>query len=331
MSVRQLDARHPNVIINGRPMIDQRAGAGHISTEGSQFATDRHSLRYGNDTGAGAMTRSLSTWADGRQALRAEVTTAQAHSAGVLLFGAHDYVVEGYDYLALRLAADDYMVYRVSLKTNKAGKYSILFRNHDRTRSLWKHINVSGTGGEEVFNVPVPVDSGGSWLYDNGMGIRIALVYSIAPDSILIGGTEGQWNAGDFYGDGTEANLFDTVGNYIEITDVGLYPGTVAPRFIQRPIGDELALCQRYYREEHMSALSTASAASAWASSSHTWNPMRTVPDATVGTPAQASNLAGGGPDIMSLTDRACLFRIRSAGAGTFLAYDTPVTLDAEL
>ena len=54
-----------------------------------------------------------------------------------------------------------------------------------------------------------------------------------------------------------------TAGDFLYVTDVQLEPGAVATPFEQRPIGTELALCQRYYEKSYELGTTPGGAATA--------------------------------------------------------------------
>jgi hypothetical protein len=87
--------------------------------------------------------------------------------------------------------------------------------------------------------------------------------------------------------------------DYFEITEVQLEPGTLATPFEQRPIGTELALCQRYYEvasQFYGRVMSCYDSSAAYASIEYVV-PKRRIPDISVTNGANASGWAayGGG------------------------------------
>ena len=63
------------------------------------------------------------------------------------------------------------------------------------------------------------------------------------------------WIAGGFYTSTTSTQWCKTAGNFVNITQVQLEQGAIATPFEQRPIGLELALCQRYFEVLRLSRI----------------------------------------------------------------------------
>jgi len=76
-----------------------------------------------------------------------------------------------------------------------------------------------------------------------GISLRFALVVGSSFQT-----TAGAWNTGNFFGTSGQVNCLDSNTNIFAITNVQLEVGPVATPFEQRPIGMELALCQRYFQ-----------------------------------------------------------------------------------
>jgi hypothetical protein len=60
--------------------------------------------------------------------------------------------------------------------------------------------------------------------------------------------TADAWQTGNFIGTANQVNVMDNTANDFFFTGVQLEPGSVATPFERRPIGTELALCERYYQ-----------------------------------------------------------------------------------
>ena len=110
-----------------------------------------------------------------------------------------------------------------------------------------------------LFDFAVPADTT-NWTYvshtfetdaDLGFltqeaGAAISLYLTAA--SNFVGGTNESWNDGELFVTSTATNNFTQIpGATVDLTGFQLEPGPVATPFEHRPIGTELALCQRYY------------------------------------------------------------------------------------
>jgi hypothetical protein len=107
-----------------------------------------------------------------------------------------------------------------------------------------------------------------------------------------------------------------TAGDFLYVTDIQLEPGSVATPFEQRPIGTELALCQRYYWQGLPGAsLNFPSYASGSVNSWVVSFPatMRTTPTSTSSTGGMTFNNCGT-PSWDSLTRNGGRFILLSTG-----------------
>lgn len=157
----------------------------------------------------------------------------------------HD--IEGYN-LAPHLSGDITVEFWV--KTNAPGTYQFILNNYDGS-SQWIApcvINASGVWEKKTYTVDLSVGAatGNGIKTDNGRALRVALFPMISTAHAT--GTHNAWNAsGSGWRLGTEDNLFDTVGNYMNFTGLRIWGGTEDCEPEVFNYGEELQLCQRYY------------------------------------------------------------------------------------
>ena len=122
-----------------------------------------------------------------------------------------------------------------------------------------------------------------------------------------------------------------TAGDFLYVTDVQLEPGTVATPFERRPIGTELALCQRYFQvltSLRLTGNTTVGSELAWPI---TYTAMRANPTGT-STNFTLNNVASAAqPFPTNMTAASGGLRIISGGGGVTSAIDGVLTLEAEL
>ena len=116
----------------------------------------------------------------------------------------------------------------------------------------------------------------------------------------------------------------------VDIARVQLEPGSVATPFERRPVGTELALCQRYFAVSTGIARFRATVANALVETPVPWpQPMRAAPTATIlgtGLRQNVSTVA-----LYSPTTVGCRFLIGAAAAGDCYALNETITADAEI
>jgi hypothetical protein len=117
--------------------------------------------------------------------------------------------------------------------------------NNDKVsaRSYPYTYTITSANTWEYKTIQIPGDTTGTWGSDNTTGILVA--FGLGWGSTY-NGTANTWAATTTLPTGA-TSIVGTNGATFYITGVQLEPGPVATPFEQRPIGTELALCQRYY------------------------------------------------------------------------------------
>jgi hypothetical protein len=130
------------------------------------------------------------------------------------------------------------------VRSSVTGTFGGSLSNSTGSRSYPFTYTISASNTWEQKSITITGDTSGTWLTDNGVGLRLYLGLGIGS---TYSGTAGAW-AGSFYISATGAtNLMATLGATFYITGVQLEKGVTATSFDYRPYGTELALCQRYY------------------------------------------------------------------------------------
>ena len=140
-------------------------------------------------------------------------------------------------------------------------------RDRSVTLSFWVRSSVTGILGGSVANgdfnrfnpfsytissantweyktVTISGDTSGTWVTNNGIGIR--LNFSLGAGSAKLG-TAGTWTSSTKEGATGQVNPIQTNGSTFYITGVKLETGTSATPFENLQYGQQLSLCQRYF------------------------------------------------------------------------------------
>lgn len=128
-------------------------------------------------------------------------------------------------------------------KHTKTGSYSVSLSNSASNRSYVAAYTQDASNVWEKSEITIPVDTSGTWLYDNGIGLRVR--FCIASGSTFQT-TSGSWVAGDFLATSAQVNGLDNVNNNFKIALVQLEYGN-ASMFEARSIGQEISLSKRYF------------------------------------------------------------------------------------
>ncbi len=235
-----------NRIINGDMRIDQRnAGASVTSSGGGTFSVDRFASFA---SGGGAYTTQRSTDVPTGQgfvnSIASTVTTIDSPT------GADYYIIqqsiEGFNTADLGWGTASAKSITISfwVKASITGTYTVAIRNGGNNRSYRAPYSITTANTWEQKIITAPGDTTGTWLTDNGTGIRLGFTLGAGADFIDTGNT---WSALEDFAATGQTQWIATNGATFYITGVQLEPGTVATPFERKSYGQELALCQRYH------------------------------------------------------------------------------------
>lgn len=233
-----------NKIINGKMDVRQR-GDVFLPVTANTYTLDR--WVYGAVSTSAVLNLAANTDAPSsgefRVSLRTEVTTADASIASGDIVHISQYI-EGYN---VRELIGKSFTLSFWARSAKAGTHCVSFRNSGSDRSYVSEyqINTINTWEYKTVTVPAGLITAGTWDWTNGSGIRVG--WALAAGSTYQT-TKDTWQIGNYLSTANQVNCLDTIGNIFAITGVQLEAGSVATPFEHRPIGTELALCQRYFQ-----------------------------------------------------------------------------------
>ena len=235
-----------NLIINGAMQIDQRASATTpITTNG--YVTDRWYVEDGCDAVLSSQqSTDVPTGQGFRNSLKITATTADA-SIGSTQFAVITQHIEGSNsaQLAWGTAGAKQIAVSFWVKATVPGTYSFTVYNDGASRICPSAYTINSANTWEKKVVYVSGDTSGTWLTTTGRGVVVN--FYIALGSLYLG-TSGVWNGSNIYGVTGQANALASTNNIFAITGVQLEQNYQPTPFEQRPIGVELALCQRYFQ-----------------------------------------------------------------------------------
>ena len=284
-----------NIVINGNMMFSQRYGFNSPQTVTNQndYYLDRFVLR--ENTSGAFQVRQSSPGYPFDNAMQINVTTADT-SIAPSEYARIQYYVEGHDARAVdwgKSGSKDHLTLSFWVKTNAPGDYHVSIENSNNNYypiMVKKYIiQESDVWQKVVVTFPPP----GEYNFHRGSGVGLRITWSLAIGGSYNTATEDSWFTSPYrMSTTTQRNFMDTVGNNFHMTGVQLERGRNATDFEHRPYGEELALCQRYFRKFGTAAQFIRGATGTVYSSAplQSWYPlspdMRTTPT--------ASNAAGG-------------------------------------
>ena len=244
-----------NRLINGACVIDQRnAGASVTLTSSTSYIVDR----FGGveDTDGGMTAQQSSQAPEGFTKSILFTTTSADASLGSTQYCIAVQRIEGNNTadLGWGTALAKTVTLSFWVRSSLTGTFSGSLVNSAADRSYPFTYTISAANTWEQKSVTVSGDTSGTWLTDNGIGIRVH--FSLGSGSSY-SGTAGAWATGLFFGATGATSVIGTSGATFYITGVQLEKGSTATSFDYRPIGTELALCQRYYYKQQSTGSSS--------------------------------------------------------------------------
>lgn len=236
-----------NRLINGGMTIDQR-NAGASGTSNS-YTVDRWAY-YGTQASKGTWGQNLNS-----------VTTIIGFPNYLGFQSSSAYSVTASDTFALYQGFEGYNLADLGFGTSSAktitlsfyvyssltGTFGGSFKNYAGTRSYPFSYSVGSANTWIFISITIPGDTSGTWVGATNSGA--AYVNFGLGQGSTYSGTAGTWAAADYRSATGATSVVGTSGATFYITGVQLEVGSQATSFDFRSIGQELALCQRYYEK----------------------------------------------------------------------------------
>jgi hypothetical protein len=257
-----------NRIINGGMTIDQRNAGAAVTLTTAQFYTlDRW---YGTNDTDGVMTaQQVSTAPTGfTNSVKLTTTTADAALAAGQ-FVRFVQAIEGYNMADFGWGTASAQTVTLSfwVRSSLTGTFGGAFRNSAGNRSYPFTYSISAADTWEQKSITVAGDTTGTWLTTNGVGVNVQFGLGVGT---TYSGTAGAWAASYLLSATGAVSVIGTLNATWYVTGVQLEKGTQATSFDFRSIGQELALCQRYYEVFYADSAGEAGFSTPW-STSHRW------------------------------------------------------------
>jgi len=232
-----------NRIINGAMVIDQRNNGASITFNDAVFVVDRFGSACSQSSKA---TAQRSTTAPAGFTNSVLITSSSAYSVNSTDFFNLHQNIEGFNAADLGWGTANAQTVTLSfwVRSSLTGTFGGSLSNSGLSRSHPFSYTINAANTFEYKTITVAGDTTGTWLTDNGVGIRVYFGLGVGS---TYSGTAGSW-AGTRYQSATGAtSVVGTNGATFYITGVQLEKGSTATSFDYRSYGTELALCQRYY------------------------------------------------------------------------------------
>jgi hypothetical protein len=232
-----------NVIINGDMRVHQRGGTTTVTTANG-YNVDRW---YGYSSGTFTMQQST------------DVPISESFSNSVLLtctvadasiaagdFNSISQRIEGHASASIGYGTSNKTnVLSFWVKSSLTGTYCVSFRNNAVNRSYVAEYTINSADTWEKKVIYLTSDIVGTWEKTNGIGVRLDFSLAMGTNFHT---TPNVWASGSFTSTSNQVNwMSSSSSRTFYLTGVQLEQNYQPTPFEQRPIGVELALCQRYY------------------------------------------------------------------------------------
>jgi hypothetical protein len=240
------------MVINGAMQVTQRGTSTASITTSGYYTADRWNLSIAT---LGTWTQSVEndapTGSGFRKSLKMLCTTADATpSANDSCFIQQRF--EGQNLQAIRKGTSSAqpLTLQFWVKSGVTGTYICELGDDDNSRQVSKSYTIDSANTWELKTISFPADATG--VLDNDTERSMTVYFGLGVGTTFTSGTLNTvWasatNANRYVGQVNVAGGNNAAVNYWQITGVQLEQNLQPTPFEQRPIGVELALCQRYY------------------------------------------------------------------------------------
>ena len=304
-----------NIIINGAMQVAQR-GTSFSGFTTSEYHLDNFRNGMGDTTARFTVTQASSGLNGFPHCLKYDCTTAEASlSNGNARMFLHTRF-EGQDLQQLKKGTSDAEKVTVSfyVKSNKTGTYILELEDKDNTRQISKAYTISSANTWEQKIITFDGDTTGAFDNDNNNSCHLTW-HLIAGTNYQSGTLNTSWasqtHANRAVGN---VNIGDSTDNTWEITGVSMEVGDFpnGTPFEHRSVGEELALCQRYFQICNFNVQDYPPSAGYTDCHVSFLNQMRATPSATI-TEATKFNISGA-TGVHELSVNSCRVENQTSG-----------------
>jgi hypothetical protein len=257
-SVASSGLQFRNKIINGACTIDQRTNGGSVSyPSGSSgivaYNLDRWVGFKQTNLGGYTVQRSTNAPAGFTNSIAVTISSGYAATESTAAVAALAQFVEGFNVADLGWGTANAQPITVSfwVRSSVTGSYTFLVGNDAYNRQYPTAYTVNAANTWEYKTVTIPGDTTGTWTRDNSAGLRVWFDLGTSSNAFYTG-TANTWASTQGFRLAGTVQLMATNGATFFLTGVQLEKGTQATPFEHRPIGTELALCQRYFSKSYL-------------------------------------------------------------------------------
>ena len=250
-----ISAGRKNLMINGDMRIAQRSTSSSTIIGNNYRTLDRWRIQFaGYTTVVGSTSQSSESPPGFSNSLRVNVTTAETLASSDLASIRQRVEAQDCQQFAYGTSQAKTLTLSFWIRSSVTGTYTIGLYQTDDARHVTLPYTVDNADTWEHKVITIPPDTTGVIDNDNGTGLEIS--WNLSAGSTYKGTDHIGWGAfaNARWANGQTADIAGTLSN-LYLAGVQLEVGKNATEFEHRSYGEELALCQRYYKK--ISASST--------------------------------------------------------------------------
>jgi hypothetical protein len=315
-----------NVIINGAMQIAQRSTSVSSITSGETYRTvDRFVSAYGT---TGTWTESQSTDAPPGfgNSIKFQCTTANASlSAGSYLIWGQNIEGQNLQQFAKGTASAKPFMLSFWVKAFQTGTFVAELYDNTNSRQVTKTFTINASATWEYKTIQFPADATGAFANSNASALSLYF-WLVAGTTFTSGTATGSWSSASNANRaaGLSVNGASSANNYFQFTGVQLEQNYQPTPFEQRPIGVELALCQRYFQKVFMPSgtvfSNTTATAGITTAIGYFHQPMRDAP-AIANTTGTLVNVSANTQTVFIDSETTTKYRFYPSGTSTSVIY----------
>ena len=242
-----VSAGRKNMIINGAMLISQRYSTAQSIPSASQpYFLDRFSNRNNSD-GSASVSHSSEAPDGFYRSMRIEVTSADTSLASNQYLRFQQYI-EGHNlFCDWGVGNTDHLTLSFWVRSSLPGIYSASLEDGDAIPQYIKEYQIINADTWEHKTLTFPPPPSGTTFRNAGTsaGMRVTFVQACGSSTMT---SPNVWTTGGnyYHASTNQVNFLGQTGNFY-ITGIQLEVGSNATEFEHRSIGEEIALCQRYF------------------------------------------------------------------------------------
>lgn len=249
-TIETFPTRVADLIMNGSMRVAQRGTSLTGINTGGYKTVDRWILGWNTTAGVWTQTQNtadLPSGAGAAAAMRLECTTARTLAAGNSLQFYQRVEATNCSALDKGTAQAKGFVVDFWVETNKPGTYVLEIEDIVNSRKISRQYTIAAANTWQRVTIAIPADTTGTIPFGTGNALEVIFWLQAGTD-YTSGTLNSNWGTNPTNGRAVgQTQLGTAIGDYIAFTNVQAIPGSLVKDFVQRPIGETLTQCQRYY------------------------------------------------------------------------------------